>query len=124
MTDINDQPRRILINWREGAGNPEQATITLILAVTSSRSCETAVFVAAEASELLRRGAAANVNAPGYEPLEDLLTSFLANGGKLWLCPTCVKAKGMQADDLIDGVEIAGAPKTLAFLASGAQLLA
>lgn len=34
--------QKILINWREGASQPEEATITLILAVTSSKTCETA----------------------------------------------------------------------------------
>ena len=33
-------------------------------------------------------------------------------------------AKGLGADDLIDGVEIAGAPKTMAYLADGAHVLA
>jgi predicted peroxiredoxin len=64
------------------------------------------------------------VKAEGYEPVLDLLNGFLENGGKIWLCPACVKAKGMSADDLIEGVEIAGAPKTMAFLESGARLLA
>jgi len=124
MTESTAQPQKILINWRAGADNAEQATTTLILAVTSSKSCETAVFVAAEASELCLKGAADSVIAPGYEPLADLLRVFLANGGKLWLCPACVKAKGIAEPDLLDGVEVAGAPRTMAFLASGAQLLA
>lgn len=124
MTHNPELPRKILINWREGASHPEEATITLILAVTSSKTCETAVFVAAEASELCLKGAAGSVRAPGYEPLADLLEAFLANGGKLWLCPACVKAKGIDEADLIEGVEVAGAPRTMAFLASGAQVLA
>ena len=33
-------------------------------------------------------------------------------------------AKGIGQDDLIAGVEIAGAPKTMAFLAAGAKTLA
>lgn len=120
-----DQPKqKILINWRAGAERAEDATVTLILAVTSAKTCETALFVAAEASGLLVRGAAAAVNAPGYEQLADLLSAFVASGGRIWLCPACVKAKGIDPDSLIDGVEVAGAPKTLAFLDSGAQMLA
>jgi predicted peroxiredoxin len=119
-----EQQQKILINWREGAEDPEKATITLILAVTSAKRCETAIFVAAEASELCRKGALDGVAVPGYEPLADLLTAYFANGGKLWLCPACVKAKGIGEDELIDGVEVAGAPRTMAFLASGAQVLA
>ena len=116
--------QKILINWREGANDPEKATITLILAVTSSKTCETAIFVAAEASDLVRKGGAGAVQAPGYEPLADLLEAFLANGGKVWLCPACVKAKGIDEGELVDGVEVAGAPRTMAFLAEGAQVLA
>lgn len=119
-----ERPQKILINWRDGASAPEQATVTLILAVTSSKSCETAVFVAAEASELVRKGAADGIQAPGYEPLADLLQAFVANGGRLWLCPACVKAKGIDEAQLLDGVEVAGAPRTMAYLASGAQVLA
>lgn len=124
MSTSTERPQKILINWRDGASDPEQATVTLILAVTSSKSCETAVFVAAEASELVRKGAADGIQAPGYEPLADLLQAFLANGGRLWLCPACVKAKGIDEAQLLDGVEVAGAPRTMAFLASGAQVLA
>jgi predicted peroxiredoxin len=119
-----EDQQKILINWREGADDPEKATITLILAVTSSKACETAVFVAAEASELCRKGALDGIAVPGYEPLSDLLQAFLDNGGKLWLCPACVKAKGIIETDLVDGVEVAGAPRTMAYLASGAQVLA
>jgi len=121
---MSTENQKILINWREGADDPEKATITLILAVTSSKSCETAIFVAAKASELVLKGAVDGISAPGYEPLADLLKAFLANGGKLWLCPACVKAKGFSESDLIEGVEVAGAPKTMAFLAEGAQVLA
>ncbi|MBV1871826.1 MAG: DsrE family protein [Gammaproteobacteria bacterium] len=52
------------------------------------------------------------------------MTTFIDNGGKIWLCPACVKAKGIIESDLIEGVEIAGAPKTTAYLASGAKLFA
>jgi uncharacterized protein len=73
---------------------------------------------------LLVNGALDGVVAPGYEAITDLLVAYKQNGGKLWLCPACVKAKKLIESDLIPGVEIAGAPRTMAFLASGAQLLA
>lgn len=49
---------------------------------------------------------------------------FLANGGKIWLCPACAKAKGITTTKLIDGGAIAGAARTMANLASGARVLA
>lgn len=116
--------QKVLINCQDGKNNLERATISFILAVTASKTVETAVFVSSDASELCRLGACDDLQAEGYEPLSKLVTDFIANGGKIWLCPACAKAKGITQDDLLEAVEIAGAPKTMAFLASGAQLLA
>jgi predicted peroxiredoxin len=94
------------------------------LAFTSSKTNETAVFVTSDASHLFCRNDRLNIVADGYEPLNGLVDGFIENGDKIWLCPACAKAKGIEQADLIDGVEIAGAPKTMAFLASGAKTLA
>lgn len=116
--------QKFLVNCRDGADNLERATIAFILAATASKTAETAVFVSAEASTLCLKGALDGLQAPGYEPLGDLVAQFRGNGGHIWLCPACVKAKQIQESDLMEGVDIAGAPRTMAFLASGAQLLA
>ena len=116
--------QKFLINCQDGLNNLERATISFILAVTASKTAEAAIFVSAEASELMLKGAMSGKAAQGYEPIEDLYQAFIHNGGKIWLCPACVKAKGISNSDLIEGVEIAGAPRSMAFVADGAQLLA
>ena len=115
---------KYLVNCEHGVNEPEKATIAFILAFTSSRTNETAVFATADASRLLVRNNRPQVVADGYEPLNGLIDGFIENGGKIWLCPACARAKGLSQDDLLDGVEIAGAPKTMAYLASGALTLA
>jgi len=124
MNDSTGTKEKYLINCQDGANNPERATISFILAFTASKTCETAIFVSADAAQLCLKGVAATVTAEGYEPLLGLLSAYLENGGKIWLCPACAKAKGITEADLITGVEIAGAPKTMAFLESGGRLLA
>lgn len=120
----NPQRDKYLINCSDGANDVERATVSMILAVTASKTAETALFLTSDAAAICVKGGADALRAPGYEPLPDLLGVFVANGGKLWLCPACAKAKGIVAEDLIEGAEIAGAPRTMAFLASGARLLA
>ena len=45
--------------------------------------------------------------ADGYEPLNDLIDGFVANGGKIWICPACARAKGIGEDDLTrSGVDV------------------
>jgi predicted peroxiredoxin len=74
--------------------------------------------------QLCVKGGVNGLQAPGYEAAADLLDAFIDNGGKIWLCPACAKAKNITADDLIDGVEIAGAPRSMEFLAGGGKVLA
>jgi predicted peroxiredoxin len=124
MTISQQTEHKYLINCGHGANDIERATIAFVLAVTASKTCETAVFATADAAGICVRGGAAGLLAEGYEPLAELMAAYRSNGGKIWLCPACAKAKGISQADLADGVEIAGAPRTMAFLGDGAQLLA
>ena len=115
---------KYLVNCAYGSDNPEKATIAMILAFASSQENETAIFATAGAADLFLEDTVPDFQAEGYQPIAPLIDGFIENGGKVWLCPACAKAKGIEADQLIEGVEIAGAPKTMSYLASGAQTLA
>jgi len=123
MSENNDK-QKYLINCQEGANNIERASIAFVLAATASKTSEAAVFITSDATMLCVKGGADNLVSPGMEPITDLMNQFLGNGGKIWICPICAKVKGVTEDDLIEGAEIAGAPRTMAYLASGAMLLA
>jgi len=123
-TEQTEQTEKYLINCQEGVNHLERATISFILAVTASKTSEAAVFITSDATMLCVKGAAEGLVAEGLEPIKNLMDQFVKNGGKLWICPVCAKVKGINEQDLIEGAEIAGAPKTMAFLASGGKLLA
>jgi len=125
MTTASEQQRKFLINCTHGENDPERATVSFILALScATNNAETAVFATADAAKLCVKGGADNLVAEGYEPLDGLVEEFVEHGGKIWLCPVCARAKGITADDLRPGVELAGAPRTMDFMASGAHLLA
>ena len=124
MNTNTQEHEKFLINCDNGINNVERATISFVLATTASKTCETAVFATSDASMLCTKGGADGLVAKGYEPLIELIDAFINNGGQIWLCPACARAKGISEQDLIEGVEIAGAPRTMAYLASGARLLA
>lgn len=120
--DLSNQ--KFLVNCQYGTDNLERATIAFILATSASKTSETAIFVSSNATELCVRGALDGLVAEGYEPIAELVAQYQANGGKIWVCPVCVKAKGLGQDDLLPDTEIAGAPRTMDYIASGAHLLA
>lgn len=124
MTTESNNKAKFLINCRDGINDLERATVSFILAVTASKTADAAVFATSDAAQICIRDGIDGLVAEGYEPLSDLVNDFIANGGKIWLCPACAKAKGITEEKLRPGVEIAGAPRTMEFIANGAQLLA
>ena len=123
MNTTTETKAKYLINCQEGANHVERATTAFIIAVTASKTSEAIVFMTSDAADLCVKGGADGLVEEGLEPLSDLITQFVSNGGKILLCTVCARVKGITEGDLIAGVEIAGAPKTMAFLASGGQLL-
>ncbi len=81
------------------------------------------IFLTSAAVDLVRKRAIDNLVVNPLEPLADLMKDFLARGGRLWACTPCVKARGYQQSDLIEGVEIAGSSKIHELIASGAATL-
>ncbi|MHA1864049.1 MAG: DsrE family protein [Candidatus Thorarchaeota archaeon] len=71
---------------------------------------ETTIFLMMDAVQLLVKGMAEKVVAPGFPPLPELIATFLENGGKLHVCSNSVEFRGIKQEDLRDErIEIAGA---------------
>ena len=81
------------------------------------------VFLTSAAVDLVRRGSADLAHVPPLDPLKALIDDFLKRRGTIWACPPCVKARGYQQADLIDGVEIVGASAMHERLKAGAASL-
>lgn len=122
---MTNQQTKILINCSYGENDLERATITFILALSSaSQGAETAVFATAGAANFCVKGGGDGMEVEGYGPIANVLDDYIANGGSIWLCPICAKAKGISVEDLRPGVEISGVPRIMEFMENGAQLMA
>lgn len=117
MTDI-------LINNAFGDDNLEKASVAFIVAgASAARDGQTAMFLTSNAVNLVTKGGAEKVQAEGMPAMVDLVESYVDKGGILWVCKACVDAKGIAAEDLITGAEIAGAGHILGFVDDGGQVL-
>jgi predicted peroxiredoxin len=81
------------------------------------------VFLTSAAVDLARKRAIDSVTVHPLEPLPSLVKDFLARSGRLWACTPCVKARGYEQSDLIEGVEITGASKMHELIKAGAATL-
>jgi predicted peroxiredoxin len=56
-------------------------------------------------------------------PLRELVQDFMKRGETLWACTPCVKARGYEQQDLIEGVIITGASVMHGEIKNGAATL-
>jgi predicted peroxiredoxin len=67
------------------------------------------VFLTSASVDLVRKRAIDATVVPPLSPLRELVQDFMKRGGAVFACTPCVKARGYEQSDLIDGVVIAGA---------------
>lgn len=84
---------------------------------------QVSIFLTSAAVDLVRKRAIDGVVVHPLEPLASLVKDFIARGGRVWACTPCVKARGYEQSDLIDGVEITGASKMHELIKTGAATL-
>ena len=94
---------------------------------------KTSIRLALAAGSLLLAGASLAQNAApndqlykafGEKPgLVALMDDFMKRGGTIWACPPCVKSRGYEQADLMDGVIVIGASAMHAEIKAGAATL-
>lgn len=81
------------------------------------------IFLTSAGVDLVRKRATDNLVVYPLEPLASMVRDLLARGGRIWACTPCVKARGYEQSDLIEGVEIAGSSKIHELIKAGAATL-
>jgi predicted peroxiredoxin len=115
---------RLLINLTTAADHPDKTVVAFVVANAGvAAGQEVVIFLNIEAVRLAVQEGAAGITSPGFKPLTELLSSFVANGGKLWVCPPCFNARGLDKEKLIAGATFAGGAPVVEFLSHGAASL-
>ncbi|MGZ6258177.1 MAG: DsrE family protein [Candidatus Limnocylindrales bacterium] len=111
----------ILINATHGPDDPERATLAFVVGnVAATADQDAVVLLTIDGAWLAVRGRADGVAHEGLPPLREVMTQFIAAGGRIWACGACTKPRGIQAEDLADGATIVTAAQVVELLASGA----
>jgi len=82
---------------------------------------EVTMFLVSSGVDWVRKGAAesARLN-PLDPPVKDMIQTVLDSGAKILVCPPCAGVRGYNAEDLIDGVTLAGSVAMLEHVKQGA----
>ncbi|MEO8286278.1 MAG: DsrE family protein [Chloroflexota bacterium] len=114
----------ILISCSYGNEDPERAILSFIFGnVAAAADQPTAVLLTIEGVRLATKGYTDDIRKEGFPPLQEVMQSFLSNGGQIWACGTCAKPRGITEDDLIEGARIVTAAYVVQYIASGASTI-
>jgi predicted peroxiredoxin len=102
-------PRTLVVKATAGSDAPERCAQAFTVAATAvAGGVPVSLWLTGESAWFALPGRAATFELPHSAPLEDLLTAVLS-GGKVTVCTQCAARRGITADDVLDGVRIAGA---------------
>jgi len=105
---------RILIIATHGPEDPERATFPFVIANGALvLDVECSVALQGVSVLLAMKNMANHVFAAGLPALQDLLKSFLDQGGKLLVCTPCLNERKITKDMLIEGAELVAAARVV-----------
>lgn len=112
---------KVVIGITHGADDAEQVLIGYLMGVEALNAGKQALlFLTADGSNLAMKGYASTVEVPNAPSVADLHERYVQGGGKIFVCPVCVKVRGLDESQMVDGVEIKGAPSVYEFASGGA----
>jgi len=115
---------QMMVSITHAKDNPDKATIGFVVANAAAASgVETAVFLSSEAVHLSQQGYSDDIHEEGFKPLAELIATYIANGGQIWVCSPCFKRRGLAEDKLVSNALITGAAKAVEFLTGGAACM-
>ncbi|MDX1775508.1 MAG: DsrE family protein [Desulfobulbales bacterium] len=89
----------------------DKATIPFALGNSAlAMDCEAIIILQSTGVFLGKKGFARHIQAVGFPPLLQLMEIFKEEGGKLYACEPCIRARNIAADDLLDDIEIVSGP--------------
>jgi predicted peroxiredoxin len=115
---------KLLINCTHGREDTERATLAFVVGnVAASADQEVVVLLTIDGVWNATRGYADDICKEGFQPLRDVIQSFVNNNGQIWACGTCAKPRGITEADLLDGAKMVTAATVVEYMAAGASSL-
>src|SRR5260221_12209279 len=86
---------KVLVNCTVGKENPERASLAFVVGnVAATADQETIVLLTIEGVRLATVGYVDGIQQAGFQPLKDIIQSFVGNGGEIWVCGSSRKPPG------------------------------
>jgi predicted peroxiredoxin len=108
---------KFVVSLTNAKNDTDKATVAFVVANAAAASDkDTVVFLSIEGVRLAQPGYADDIHEEGFAALKDLMTNFVAAGGKIYVCSPCFKKRKLDEAALIPGAVIVGGAKLVEFM--------
>lgn len=108
---------KFVISLTRAKEDTDRATVAFVVANAAVASDkEVVVFLNIEGTRLSQKGYADAIHEAGFAPLKELMTNFVAAGGKMYVCSPCFKKRSLDENNLVDGAAVVGGAKLVEFM--------
>jgi predicted peroxiredoxin len=112
---------KFCVSLTRSLDDPDRATVGFVVANAAVASGqETMVFLSTEGVRLAVAGVADPIHEEGFQPLKELMASFVEAGGSILVCSPCFKKRNLDPSSLVPGAVIVGGARLVEFLNQGA----
>ena len=122
-TGDNTGDNRVVVGLSSGPADTEDVLIAYLVGVEALRAGKEAVmFLTKDAVRLAVDGRidGGAVDHPGAPSIADLHREYVEAGGRFFVCPVCVKLRGLEAAAWTKNAEVKGVPSVWEFAQGGA----
>jgi predicted peroxiredoxin len=117
------QNGKVVVNLATGLEDPERVTVAFLVGGAAAKQGKDVVmFLTKDAVRLAIGGTAEGVACDSCPPLERLFADYASDGGKLFVCPICLDARKLEAGQLVDNAQVAGATPLWEWIGDGATV--
>jgi len=120
---MSDATRKLVVLVTKGIESEMSSVAFTIANGGITAGLQVYIFLTSTAIDLVRKGGQKMTQVAPLDSLASLIEDFQKRGGTIWACPPCVKSRGYEQADLIDGVIIIGASAMHAEIKAGAATL-
>lgn len=112
---------KVVIGLTHALDDRESVLISYLLGVEALRKGKEALmWLTKDGVHVATSGFAATVDVPGAPSVLELHKEYVERGGRFFACPVCVKTRGLDDAEWVDGAEVKGAPSLYEFTEGGA----
>lgn len=123
MTTSTASDSKVLICLTHGTEDPENVLTAYLVGVEALRAGKQALmFLTKDAIHAATPGFAEKIDVPGAPSTAALNDEYVANGGRFFACPVCVKTRDMQNAEWLPNAEVAGMPSVFEYTQGGALI--